>query len=54
MHPNRYARRTVLWGTVLAAGLCVTASYGQQPKDVPAAPSAKLDPATGALIVPLS
>ncbi len=29
MHPNRYARRTVLWGMVLAAGLCATTSYGQ-------------------------
>jgi len=52
MHPNRYARRTVLWGTILAAGLCVTASYGQEPK-LPAAPTAKVD-ATGAVLVPLS
>jgi len=51
MHPNRYARRTVLWGTILAAGLCVTASFGQEPKQ-PAAPTAKVD-ATGAVLVPL-
>ena len=40
MHPNRLARRTVLWGTILAAGLCITASYGQDPKQ-PAAPTAQ-------------
>ena len=52
MHPNRLARRTVLWGTILAAGLCITASYGQDPKQ-PAAPTAQYDPKTGALVVPL-
>lgn len=51
MHPNRYARRTVLWGTVLAAGLCVTMSYGQPPKSAPV--PVAVDPKTGALIVPL-
>ena len=55
MHPKRLARRTVLWGTVLAAGLCVTTSFGQQPMPAPAgpAPEAKRDPVTGAVIVPL-
>ena len=52
MHPNRYARRTVLWGTILAAGLCVTTAYGQDPKQ-PAPVTAKFDPKTGALMVPL-
>jgi pilus assembly protein CpaC len=52
MHPNRYARRTVLWGMVLAAGLCVTTSFGQDPKQ-PAAVPAQLDAKTGAVIVPL-
>ena len=40
MHPNRYARRTVLWGTVLAAGLCVDdelmGNSPKQPAPVPA------------------
>jgi pilus assembly protein CpaC len=54
MHPNRYARRTVLWGMVLAAGLFATTSYGQpDPKQPTTAPSAIQDPKTGALIVPL-
>jgi pilus assembly protein CpaC len=53
MHPNRYARRTVLWGMVLAAGLCVTTSYGQDPKQPPATVPTVVVDKTGALIVPL-
>ena len=53
MHPKRLARRTVLWGTVLAAGLCITTSYGQQPMPTGPAPTVQVDPKTGALIVPL-
>jgi pilus assembly protein CpaC len=53
MHPNRYARRTVLWGTILAAGLCISTSYGQDPKQPVTPVPIKTDPITGALIVPL-
>ena len=54
MHPNRYARRTVLWGTVLAIGLCATVSYGKQPVQPKTTPvPVAVDPKTGALIVPL-
>lgn len=52
MHPKRYARRTVLWGTILAAGLCATASFAQQPPTSTPVP-VQVDPKTGALIVPL-
>ena len=53
MHPIRYARRTVLWGMVLAAGLFATTSYGQPDPKQPAAVPAQLDAKTGAVIVPL-
>jgi pilus assembly protein CpaC len=53
MHPNRYARRTVLWGMVLAAGLCVTTAYGQPDPKAGPVPTAVKDPKTGAVIVPL-
>ena len=56
MHPNRFARRTVLWGTILAAGLYATTSYGQPPKQ-PAQPTGPAPTATvgkgGELIVPV-
>jgi pilus assembly protein CpaC len=54
MHPNRYARRTVLWGTILAAGLCATVSRAQEAKQPALAPpTAKTDKTTGAVLVPL-
>ncbi len=50
MHPNANARRPLLWGLVLVAGLVGPAAHGQQPV-VPVG-VAKVD-RSGALIVPL-
>ncbi|HSQ55890.1 MAG TPA: hypothetical protein VLM40_09090 [Gemmata sp.] len=52
MHPKRNARRPLLWGLVLVAGLSATATYGQEPKQQHIG-EAQIDAKTGALIVPM-
>lgn len=52
MHPNRYARRPLLWGIVLLTGVCATIAMAQQPKQPPP-PDVAIDRGTGALLVPL-
>src|SRR5262249_24844116 len=55
MHPKRTARRSLLWGFVLVAGLTATVANAQpmpmQP--APVAGDVPVDPKTGALLVPL-
>ena len=68
MHPKRFARRPLMWGMIVVAGLIPTVSRGQQPMPIAAQPPAplavqpraeppppevKIDPQTGTLIVPL-
>jgi pilus assembly protein CpaC len=60
MHPKRNARRPLLWGLFLAAGVFGSATYGQppaagqpMPPAQPAPTEAQRDPKTGALIVPV-
>lgn len=51
MHPNSNARRRLLCGLVLAAGLYGTVAIGQQPNIAPG--QVKIDNKTGALVVPV-
>jgi pilus assembly protein CpaC len=54
MHPKRNARRPLLWGLVLVAGLSATATYGKQPmQPMPTVGEVQVDAKTGALIVPV-
>src|SRR5947199_8956227 len=60
MHPNKYARRPLLWGLTLAAGLVGSAALGQQPMpgqpmqpDAAKAVDVQIDPKTGTVIVPI-
>jgi pilus assembly protein CpaC len=65
MHPNKYARRPLLWGLTLAAGLVGSAALGQQPMpgqpmpgqpkppEGPKAVDVQIDPKTGTLIIPI-
>src|SRR5262249_45782358 len=54
MHPKQNARRPLLWGLTLAAGLIGTTAFGQPMQPDPTKVSdVQIDPKTGALIVPL-
>src|SRR5437764_14827410 len=54
MHPTRIARRLTPWALALTLGLLASASGRAQPPDPKMPPVAvKVDPKTGALIVPL-
>jgi pilus assembly protein CpaC len=55
MHPKRNARRPLLWGLVLVAGLTamVTRSNGQPMPPAPVAGDVVIDAKTGALLVPV-
>ena len=52
MHPKPYARKARAWGLVLVAGLVGAVAYGQPPM-APKPDDVRIDPKTGALVVPV-
>jgi pilus assembly protein CpaC len=53
MHPKRNARRPLLWGFILIAGLTAAVTQGQPVPPMPTVGDVQVDVKTGALIVPL-